>query len=77
MILRERLSPRYMQPGDVVVSGTMGDHGLTILALGGLSFSTPVESDCTPFKPITKAILDGGTVSGVCVTPPERPGYYS
>ncbi len=35
-------------PGDaILVSGTMGDHGLTILATReGLSFEAPVASDC-------------------------------
>lgn len=71
-----RLSPRYMQPGDVViVSGTMGDHGLTILAQReGLSFSTPVESDCTPLNRITKAILDAGGDSVRCMRDPTRGG---
>ena len=71
-----RLSPRYMQPGDVViVSGTMGDHGLTILAQReGLSFSTPVESDCTPLNRITKAILKAGGESVRCMRDPTRGG---
>jgi len=36
------------RPGDaVLVSGTMGDHGLTILATReGLSFEAPIASDC-------------------------------
>ncbi|GAB6057833.1 hydrogenase expression/formation protein HypE [Desulfonatronum parangueonense] len=35
-------------PGDaILVSGTMGDHGLTILATReGLSFEAPIQSDC-------------------------------
>jgi len=70
------LSPRHMQPGDVIiVSGTMGDHGLTILAQReGLSFSTPVESDCTPLNRITKAILDAGGDSVRCMRDPTRGG---
>lgn len=70
------LSPRYMQPGDVViVSGTMGDHGLTILAQReGLSFSTPVESDCTPLNRLTKAILEAGGDSVRCMRDPTRGG---
>ncbi len=70
------LSPRHMQPGDVIiVSGTMGDHGLTILAQReGLSFSTPVESDCTPLNRITKAILKAGGESVRCMRDPTRGG---
>ena len=70
------LSHRHMQPGDVIiVSGTMGDHGLTILAQReGLSFSTPVESDCTPLNRITKAILKAGGESVRCMRDPTRGG---
>ena len=70
------LSPRHMQPGDVIiVSGTMGDHGLTILAQReGLSFSTPVESDCTPLNRLTKAILEAGGDSVRCMRDPTRGG---
>lgn len=70
------LSPRNMQPGDVVIiSGTMGDHGLTILAQReGLSFSTPVESDCTPLNRLTKAILDAGGSGVRCMRDPTRGG---
>ncbi len=71
-----RLSPRCIEPGDVVlISGTMGDHGLTILAQReGLSFSTPVESDCTPLNRIAKAVLDAGGDGVRCMRDPTRGG---
>jgi hydrogenase expression/formation protein HypE len=70
------LSPRSIEPGDLVlISGTMGDHGLTILAQReGLSFSTPVESDCTPLNRITAAILDAGGDGVRCMRDPTRGG---
>jgi hydrogenase expression/formation protein HypE len=70
------LSPRRMEPGDVVlISGTMGDHGLTILAQReGLSFSTPVESDCAPLNRITKAIMEAGGDGVRCMRDPTRGG---
>ena len=70
------LSPRLMEPGDVVlVSGTMGDHGLTILAQReGLAFSTPVESDCSPVNRITKAVLEAGGDGVRCMRDPTRGG---
>jgi hydrogenase expression/formation protein HypE len=71
-----RLSPRCMEPGDVVlVSGTMGDHGLAILAQReGLSFSTPVESDCAPLNRITAAVLEAGGDGVRCMRDPTRGG---
>lgn len=70
------LSPRLMEPGDVVlVSGTMGDHGLTILAQReGLAFSTPVESDCAPVNRITEAVMEAGGDGVRCMRDPTRGG---
>ena len=47
-------------PGDVVlVSGTMGDHGLSILAKReGLSFETDVLSDSAALHKLIKRLLD-------------------
>ncbi len=71
-----RLSPRCMEPGDVVlVSGTVGDHGLAILAQReGLSFSTPVESDCAPLNRIAAAVLEAGGDGVRCMRDPTRGG---
>ena len=48
--------PVRIKPGDrILVSGTMGDHGLTILAQReGLRFSTSVASDCAPLHEIMR-----------------------
>lgn len=50
--------PGRIQAGDrILVSGTIGDHGLTILAQReGLRFSTPVVSDCAPLHEIGQAL---------------------
>lgn len=71
-----RLSPQLMKPGDVVlVSGTLGEHGLAILALReGLAFSSPVVSDCTPLARLTAAILDAGGEGVRCMRDPTRGG---
>ena len=47
------------QEGDVIlVSGTMGDHGMAILVQReGLSFSLPLESDCAPLNGLVEAML--------------------
>lgn len=47
------------RPGDaVLVSGTMGDHGIAVLAARGeLGFETGVESDVAPLNHLIAAIL--------------------
>jgi len=69
------LSPTCVKPGDqVIISGNLGDHGLTILAQReGLSFSTPVESDCAPLNAmIGEALKYGDAVR--CMRDPTRGG---
>lgn len=70
------LSPRRIRPGDVViVSGSLGEHGLAILAQReGLSFTTPVVSDCAPLHRLTRAILDAGGDGIRCMRDPTRGG---
>ncbi len=54
------LSPKNARPGDVViVSGTMGDHGIAIMSVReGLQFETIIESDSAPLHGLVSAILD-------------------
>jgi hydrogenase expression/formation protein HypE len=46
-------------PGDLIlVSGTLGDHGLTILSRReGLSFETPLHSDAAPLNGLVRLLL--------------------
>ncbi len=48
------------KPGDVVIlSGTIGDHGIAVLsARGELGFETRVESDVAPLNHLIAAMLD-------------------
>jgi hydrogenase expression/formation protein HypE len=48
------------QPGNLVIlSGTMGDHGIAVLeARGELGFETQVESDIAPLNHLVAAMLD-------------------
>jgi len=48
------------RPGDVViVSGSVGDHGLTVLSSRqGLSFEAPVASDCASLNHLVLKLLD-------------------
>lgn len=47
------------QPGDkVIVSGTLGDHGIAVLAARGeLDFQTEIESDMAPLNGLVMAML--------------------
>ncbi|WP_232664612.1 hydrogenase expression/formation protein HypE [Pseudonocardia sp. TRM90224] len=60
------LSAAAAQPGDtVLVSGPIGDHGVTVmLARGELDISADIESDTAPLHEISAAVLDaaGGGV---------------
>lgn len=51
---------QYAQPGDVVlVSGTLGDHGIAVLAArGDLAFEAQVESDLAPLNGMVEAVFD-------------------
>jgi hydrogenase expression/formation protein HypE len=53
------ISGRNARVGDVVlVSGTIGDHGITILSKrGGLSFEAPLESDSVPLNGLVAEMM--------------------
>lgn len=54
------LDPTLIRPGDrVIVSGTVGDHGLAVLtSRGKLSFATEIESDTAALHGLVKLMLD-------------------
>jgi len=53
------VGPHRAQPGDVViVSGTLGDHGMAIMSVReGLQFETTIESDTAALNGLVAAIL--------------------
>jgi len=53
------LSARNARPGDaVLVSGSMGDHGVAIMATrAGFDFETEIVSDCAALNGLTRAVL--------------------
>ncbi len=55
------ISARNAQPGDtVIVSGTIGDHGITILSQRqGLHFRTLTKSDVAPLNGMVQEMLSG------------------
>jgi hydrogenase expression/formation protein HypE len=54
------IGPTRAQPGDVIiVSGTIGDHGIAILSVReGLEFGAPIQSDTAPLNGLVAAMLD-------------------
>ena len=58
------LSPDNIQPGDaVILSGTMGDHGATIMmARDDLLEGSPLRSDCQPLHRLAQSALNAGGV---------------
>jgi hydrogenase expression/formation protein HypE len=53
------LSIRNARPGDhVLVSGTIGDHGIAIMSVReGIEFETVLESDCAPLTDLVSVML--------------------
>ncbi|MBE9231913.1 hydrogenase expression/formation protein HypE [Cuspidothrix issatschenkoi LEGE 03284] len=53
------ISPRHIQPGDVVIiNGEIGNHGTAILiARGELALETDIESDCQPLHELVAEII--------------------
>jgi hydrogenase expression/formation protein HypE len=73
------LSVASARPGDrVIVSGTLGDHGLAILSVReGLSFETALESDCAPLTDLVGAMMAASSSSIRCMRDPTRGGLSS
>ncbi len=69
------LSIHAARPGDcILLSGTLGDHGIAIMSLReDLEFETVLESDTAPLNGLTRAILEAcpGTR---CMRDPTRGG---
>ena len=57
-----RLSAGRVRPGDrVLVSGTLGDHGMAVVvARGGLALEVELESDTAPLHELALALLSLG-----------------
>ncbi|MCX7806354.1 MAG: hydrogenase expression/formation protein HypE [Planctomycetota bacterium] len=69
------LDARRIRPGDaVILTGTMGDHGVALLSVReGLAFETPVISDVAPLNALLSPLYDPAL--GVrCMRDPTRGG---
>lgn len=66
------------QPGDkVLVSGTLGDHGITIMSCReNLSFSADIESDAAPLNHLIAEVLEAAPDTR-CFRDPTRGGIAS
>jgi hydrogenase expression/formation protein HypE len=75
---RRSLSVAAARPGDrVLVSGTLGDHGVAILSVReGIAFETVLESDVAPVGDLAAAILDACPATR-CMRDPTRGGLAS
>jgi hydrogenase expression/formation protein HypE len=72
------LSIRAARPGDrVLVSGTVGDHGIAIMSVReGIEFETVLESDSAPLADLTRAMLRACPTIR-CMRDPTRGGLSS
>ncbi|MBM3151124.1 MAG: hydrogenase expression/formation protein HypE [Chloroflexi bacterium] len=54
------IAPQNARPGDVViVSGSMGDHGIAIMSVReGLTFGTGIQSDTAPLNGLVEAMIE-------------------
>jgi len=68
-----------IRPGDrVLLSGTLGDHGIAIISVReGLAFDTPVTSDTASLNGLVEAILDAGGEAVHAMRDPTRGGLSS
>jgi len=59
-ILEAAMAPETIKPGDrVIVSGTVGDHGTTLLTLRkGFPLKSSLRSDCAPLNGLIGAVLN-------------------
>jgi hydrogenase expression/formation protein HypE len=69
------LSIRNARPGDrILVSGTIGDHGIAIMSVReGIEFETVLESDSAPLHDLTRVMLEA-CPSIRCMRDPTRGG---
>lgn len=72
------LSIRNARPGDrIIVSGTIGDHGIAIMSVReGIEFETVVESDTAPLTDLVRVMLNASP-NIRCMRDPTRGGLSS
>ena len=80
-VLREgiQVGPHRAEPGDaVLVSGTIGDHGMAIMSVReGLEFESQIRSDCAALNGMIAEVLDAAGVAVHAMRDPTRGGLAS
>lgn len=73
------LSADRARPGDaIILSGYIGDHGITILSQReGLDFEADLASDCAALNGLTAVMLDEAPQAIRCMRDPTRGGVAS
>jgi len=73
------VGPHRALPGDVVlVSGTIGDHGMAIMSVReGLEFESQIRSDCAALNGMIAEVLDAAGAAVHAMRDPTRGGLAS
>jgi hydrogenase expression/formation protein HypE len=73
------VGPHRAQAGDaVLVSGTIGDHGMAIMSVReGLEFESQIRSDCAALNGMIAEVLDGVGAGVHAMRDPTRGGLAS
>ncbi|MGA8780814.1 MAG: hydrogenase expression/formation protein HypE, partial [Terracidiphilus sp.] len=73
------VGPHRARPGDVViVSGTIGDHGMAIMSVReGLEFESPIRSDCAALNGMIADVLSAVGSAVHAMRDPTRGGLAS
>ncbi len=73
------VGPHRVQAGDaVIVSGTMGDHGMAIMSVReGLEFESQIRSDCAALNGMIGEVLDAAGAAVHAMRDPTRGGLAS
>lgn len=73
------VGPHRARRGDaVLISGTIGDHGMAIMSVReGLEFESPIRSDCAALNELIGAVLDAAGAAVHAMRDPTRGGLAS
>jgi len=73
------VGPKRAKNGDaVIVSGTIGDHGMAVMSVReGLEFESPIRSDCAALNGMIAAVLDAVGDAVHAMRDPTRGGLAS
>jgi len=78
-LVKNRIARQKIEPGDkIIISGTIGDHGITIMAgRNNLPFSSNLISDCAHLNILIKEIMNDFPESIKFMRDPTRGGVAS